>query len=135
MTTGGFDFTELLAQAQAVQQGFADAQASLEDIRIEGSAGGGLVHAVLDGQGSLVALRIAAGTPGTAGDAEDLEVLADLLVAAVRDARQQVDRVAQDRLSSATPDLGQLGAALGGLLGGMAAPSEPDTSGTPDERG
>jgi DNA-binding protein YbaB len=123
--TGGFDFSSLLAQAQAMQQGLADAQASLGDLRLEGSAGGGLVHAVLDGQGMLLELRLGTGTPGTTGEPEDLEMLADLVVAAVRDARQQVDQVAADQLSGAAPDLGQLGAALGGLLG--AAEPQPDS--------
>lgn len=107
MTTGMPDFGELLAQ---IQQQMMDAQASLDDLRSVGTSGGGLVSATVDGHGDLVALTI----QPEAYDADDpdaLDTIADLVVAAVRDAKA----------SSGLADVGDsLGGMLGGLLGGGA---------------
>ena len=73
---------QLLKQAQKMQQDLADAQAELAEAEVEGSAGGGLVKATVSGAGELRSLVI----DPKAVDPEDTETLADLVVAAVRDA-------------------------------------------------
>ena len=81
MTTphGGFDLSHvdmngLLAQAQAMQAQLAQAQQQLESTTFDGSAGGGLVKAVVTGTGELTGLTI---DPQTV-DPDDTDTLADL---------------------------------------------------------
>ncbi|TDD46387.1 YbaB/EbfC family nucleoid-associated protein [Kribbella antibiotica] len=87
---GGFDMSNLLAQAQAMQDQLMKAQADLETQEVEGSAGGGLVAAVVSGTGELLRLDI----KKEAVDPEDTETLADLIVAAVRDASENAKAIA-----------------------------------------
>lgn len=87
---GGFDMSDLLAQAQAMQNQLMEAQANLESQEIEGSAGGGLVTALVSGTGELLSLTI----HPQAVDPDDTETLADLIVAAVRDASENAKEVA-----------------------------------------
>jgi len=98
------DMSGLLAQAQAMQQQFLATQQELADARIEGSAGGGLVTATITGAGELVGLVI----KPEAVDPEDTETLADLVVAAVRDASGKSQALAASKL-------GPLAGGLGGL--------------------
>lgn len=78
----GFDLEGLLAQAQAMQDQLERAQAELANQQVTGSAGGGLVTATVSGTGELLALVI----KPEACDPTDTDTLADLVVAAVRDA-------------------------------------------------
>jgi nucleoid-associated protein EbfC len=119
MTTGMPDFGALLAQAQAMQEQMMAAQESLGDQRATGTSGGGLVRATVDGRGDLLALSIepAAFDPD---DPDGLETLADLVVAAVRDARSAAEQMAGESLSQATGGLAALGGSLGELFGAGA---------------
>ncbi|CCB75653.1 DNA binding protein [Streptantibioticus cattleyicolor NRRL 8057 = DSM 46488] len=93
---------QLLQQAQKMQQDLAAAQAELAEARIEGSAGGGLVKATVSGAGELVGLVI----DPKAVDPEDTETLADLVLAAVRDANASAQAVQQDKLGPLAQGLG-----------------------------
>jgi DNA-binding YbaB/EbfC family protein len=94
---GGFDMGALLQQAQQMQEQLQAAQERLADTKLEGSAGGGAVTVTVSGVGDLVGLVIRPGTfDGT--EPEDLTDLADLVVAAYRDAKTQADRLAADAL-------------------------------------
>jgi nucleoid-associated protein EbfC len=99
------DMSGLLAQAQAMQQQLFTAQQELADTKVEGSAGGDLVTATVTGAGELVALTI----KPEAVDPEDTETLADLVLAAVRDANNQAQALAASKL----------GPLAGGLGGGL----------------
>jgi len=120
MTAGMPDIGALLAQAQAMQQQVLQAQADLADLRVEGTAGGGLVRAAVNGRGELVSLVIspAAYDPS---DPDALETLADLVVAAVRDGRAAAEEHAGAELSRATGGLADLGGSLGALFGAGSA--------------
>ncbi len=83
----GMDMSGLLAQAQALQAQFQQAQDDLAASTFVGSAGGDLVEATMSGSGVLERLVI----KPEAVDVDDLESLADLIVAAVRDATSQVN--------------------------------------------
>ena len=107
---GGFDMSNLLAQAQAMQSQLMEAQANLESQEIEGSAGGGLVTALVSGTGDLLSLSI----KPEAVDPDDTETLADLIVAAVRDASENAKQVAAQAMG---PLAGGLGGGLPGLDG------------------
>ena len=100
------DMSGLLAQAQAMQEQLLNAQQELAEMQIEGSAGGDLVTATVTGSGELVGLVI----KPEAVDPSDTETLADLIVAAIRDATNKAQAVAASKLG---PLAGGLG--LGGL--------------------
>jgi DNA-binding YbaB/EbfC family protein len=101
------DMSGLLAQAQAMQEQLINAQQELADMQIEGSAGGGLVTATVSGANELLGLVI----KPEAVDPSDTETLADLIVAAIRDATNKAQAVAARKLG---PLAGGLG--LGGGL-------------------
>ncbi|MFL6046341.1 MAG: YbaB/EbfC family nucleoid-associated protein [Propionibacteriaceae bacterium] len=95
----------LLAQAQAMQEQFLNAQQELAEMQIEGSAGGDLVTATVTGSGELVGLVI----KPEAVDPSDTETLADLIVAAVRDATNKAQAVAASKLGPLAGGLGMGG--------------------------
>ena len=75
----GFNMQKLMKQAQKMQ---ADMAKELKDITVEGSAGGGMVKAVVNCRQELISLTIA---PEIV-DPEDVELLEDMVVAAVKEA-------------------------------------------------
>lgn len=97
----GMDLGALLSQAQAMQDQLAQAQEKLAETTETGTAGGGLVTATVSGAGDLVALEI----KPEAVDVDDLEGLADLIIAAFRDASSKITAQAQAMM----PDMGALG--------------------------
>jgi len=99
------DMSGLLAQAQAMQEQFLNAQQELAEMQIEGSAGGDLVTATVTGAGELVELVI----KPEAVDPDDTETLADLIVAAVRDATNKAQAVAASKLGPLAGGLGMGG--------------------------
>jgi DNA-binding YbaB/EbfC family protein len=97
---------EILAQAQAMQEKLASAQEELEDAEVSGSAGGGLVTATVSGAGELTGLKI----DPKAVDPDDVETLSDLIIAAVRDANRNAQKLAEEKM-------GGLAGGFGGALG------------------
>ncbi|MDR1431456.1 MAG: YbaB/EbfC family nucleoid-associated protein [Propionibacteriaceae bacterium] len=89
-----FDFQGILAQAQSLQSQFERGQAELAARDIVGSSGGGLIEATVSGTGELKALSISP----QACDPDDTQLLADLIVAAIRDANSRAARVAEATL-------------------------------------
>jgi DNA-binding YbaB/EbfC family protein len=112
---GGFSFGGILEQAQRMQAAVVAAQEELAEAEVEGSAGGGLVTATVSGTGELLSLTISP----KAVDPEDTETLADLVVAAVRDASGNAQRLAEQKMSAATGDLGGMLGSLGGGMPGL----------------
>lgn len=111
---------QLLKQAQKMQQQLLAAQEELAEARVEGSAGGGLVTATVTGSGELVALTI----DPKAADPEDTETLADLVLAAVRDATTNASELQEKKMGPLTQGLGGMGGA-GGLGGPGGLPGLP----------
>lgn len=105
---GGMDLQGMLGQAMQMQQQMMEAQQELENTIVSGSSGGGLVTAKVTGTGDLVGLDI----KPEAADPEDTETLADLVIAAVRDARGAADKLAGEKMGplagGGMPDLGNL---------------------------
>ena len=101
MFKGLGDMTRLMQQAQQMQQKLAEAQERIGEIEVEGGAGAGLVRAVVTGQGEVRAVEIDPSlmTP------DDREVLQDLLVAAVNDARTRAQEAAQQEMAKITEGL------------------------------
>ena len=98
------DMSGLLAQAQAMQQQLMDAQRELAEATVEGSAGGDMVTATVSGAGELLGLVI----KPEAVDPEDTETLADLVLAAVRDATGKSQALAAAKLGPLTGGMGGL---------------------------
>jgi DNA-binding YbaB/EbfC family protein len=104
---------QILEQAQRMQEQLMSAQQELADAEVTGTAGGGLVTATVSGAGELKALEI---NPKVV-DPDDVETLADLIVAAVRDGGNKAHELAQSKMG---PLAGGLGDASG--LGGLGLP-------------
>ena len=100
----------LQRMAMQMQQEMARVQAELAATEVAGSAGGGAVSAVVTGTQELRSVSI----DPAAVDPADVEMLQDLVVAAVNDALESSRRLAEGRMSAIT---GGLGGGLGGLLG------------------
>jgi DNA-binding YbaB/EbfC family protein len=95
------DIMGLMKQAQAMQQKLQDAQAELDTLEVEGAAGGGVVTVTVTGKGSLKAINV---DPSLL-NADEKEILEDLIVAAMNDARGKADRAAQERMEELTKGL------------------------------
>ncbi|HYW26517.1 MAG TPA: YbaB/EbfC family nucleoid-associated protein [Terriglobales bacterium] len=92
---------KMLKQVQQMQTKMAKVQADLEQEQVEASAGGGAVKAVVNGQQKLLSIAI---DPDVAGD--DVEMLQDLVVAAVNDALERSRELAAERMQSVAAGLG-----------------------------
>ena len=103
------DMQALLQQAQQMQQQLVRTQEELASETVQGTSGGGLVRATVSGSGELKALVI----DPKAVDPEDTETLADLVLAAVRDANAAAQKLAAERLGPLAQGLG--GGGLPGL--------------------
>lgn len=93
---------KMMKQAQSMQKSLEE---EMSQLSLEGSSGGGAVTVTMDGKKNLLTLKISP----EAVDPDDLEMLEDLVLAAVSEASRKVD----EKLSS------QLGGLGGDLLGGL----------------
>lgn len=107
------DMSQLLQQAQQMQEQLMSAQAELAEAEVQGTAGGGLVTATVSGVGELRSLHI----KPEAVDPDDTETLADLVVAAVHDATNNAQTVASEKLGPLSNMLG--GGGMPGMPGGL----------------
>lgn len=89
---------QMLKQAQEMQQRMAEAQEALEALEVEGAAGGGMVTARLNGKGDLKAVKI----DPSLFNAEDVEVVEDLIVAAVGEARIKAREQMEEKMKEIT---------------------------------
>lgn len=78
---------QLMKQAQQMQSRMAEMQAKLGEIEMSGQSGGGMVLAVMNGKGELKKITL----DKSAVDPEDVEILEDLIIAAVNDAKTKVE--------------------------------------------
>jgi DNA-binding YbaB/EbfC family protein len=92
---------KMLKQVQQMQSKMAKVQADLEQEEVQASAGGGAVKVVVNGQQKLLSIAI---DPDVAGD--DVEMLQDLVVAAVNDAMDRSRELAAERMQSVAAGLG-----------------------------
>ena len=90
------NINKLLKQAQQMQDQIAQ---QMEDMEVEGSAGGGIVTVTMNGKKSLLSVKIGK----DAVDPDDLTILVDLIMAAVNDAVTTVDQELQGSLGGNLP--------------------------------
>jgi nucleoid-associated protein EbfC len=102
---------QMMAQVQKMQADMVAAQEALAEETVEASAGGGMVTAIVSGTGDLKKISI---SPEVV-DPDDVEMLEDLVVAAVVEATRLAQELAQERMGGLTGGLDIGG--LGGLLG------------------
>ncbi|HXG67479.1 MAG TPA: YbaB/EbfC family nucleoid-associated protein [Blastocatellia bacterium] len=98
---GGFDLgnlNEMMKQAQKMQE---EMQREMQQLRVEASAGGGIISVAMNGAKELLDLKI----DPEAVKPDDVEMLQDLIIAAVNEAARKVDEKMK----------GKLGAKLGGM--------------------
>jgi DNA-binding YbaB/EbfC family protein len=108
------DMQNLLQQAAAMQQKLQEAQEEAAGQEYEGTAGGGVVKAVVTGAGDLVSVTF---DPSVL-DPDDPELVGDLVVAAVNQAHEAAKEAMAGDISAAAGGLDLDGLGLGGLLGG-----------------
>ena len=95
---GGFDMQEMMKQAQQMQE---EMQREMQRVRVTASAGGGVVSVAMNGSKELIDLKI----DPEAVKSGDVEMLQDLIIAAVNEASRKADEAMK----------GQLGSKLGGM--------------------
>lgn len=104
----GINMNQLMKQAQQMQQKLAEAQESMSEVTVDASAGGGMVKVTVDGAMQLKSVTI----DPNALDPEDVEMLQDMIVAAVNEACRGVAEIANKRMSAVT---GGMGAGIPGM--------------------
>jgi DNA-binding YbaB/EbfC family protein len=100
------DINNMMKQAQQMQARMMEAQEKLAEEKVEGSAGGGLVKAVVTGQGALIEVKI---DPEVIKP-EEPEILEDLVLVAVNDGLEKSRELVNSRMTPITgPLVGPLG--------------------------
>lgn len=97
----GMNNKSLLKQAQQMQQRMSKIQEELDQTLVEGSAGGGVVKVVVTGKLKVQSVEI---SPDVV-DPEDVELLQDLVQAAVNEAMDKAQTLAQDKMAAVTGGL------------------------------
>ncbi len=111
MAKGGFpgggmgNMNNLMKQAKKMQDQMAKMQEELELRMVEASAGGGVVTVVVSGKKDIVELVI----KPEAVDPEDVEMLQDLIIAAVNEALRKADDMVQGEMAKITGGMGMPG--------------------------
>ncbi len=99
------NMNDMMRQVQQMQAEMAKAQESLKDEVIEASAGGGMVTVKVNGELEMLDLRI----DPEAVDPEDVELLQDMVQAAVNEALRAAQELAANKLGAVTGGLGGMG--------------------------
>ena len=94
-------FGGMMKQIQQMQAKMEEMQAELEKAKVEGSAGGGMVRVVANGKQEILSIAI---DPEVV-DKGEIEMLQDLIVAAVNQAREKVQEMQAAQMSSITGGL------------------------------
>jgi DNA-binding YbaB/EbfC family protein len=109
---GGLDINAMLKQVQQMQAEMSEAQEKLKDEVVEASAGGGMVKVKMSGDLRLLEVAIAP----EAADPEEVEILQDMVLAAINEALRSAQELAANRMGGVAGGLG------GGGLGGLGLP-------------
>ena len=98
---GGGNMGAMMKQAQQMQAELARAQEEIKDMTFEATAGGGMVKVVANGDMTVDSIVI----DPEAVDPEDVEMLQDMVAAAVNEALRGVSEISSQRLNAATGGL------------------------------
>ena len=95
---GGMNMGNMMKQARKMQQDMLRVQAELEEAEYTASAGGGVVEATVTGKNRVVGIKI----QPEAVDPDDVEMLEDLIVAAIGEAMNQAESDAAEKMKKVT---------------------------------
>ena len=98
------NMTNLMKQAQRMQRQMEESQKELETKEFTAAAGGGAVEAKVNGKREVLSITLSEEVV----DPEDIEMLQDLIVAAVNEALRQVDEASSELMGKMTGGLGGL---------------------------
>lgn len=102
---GGGNMQQLMRQAQKMQQMMTDAQEKLDAAEYEATAGGGVVAVKVSGKRELLSITI---DPQVV-DPDDVEMLQDLIMAAVNEALRKGEETRETTMSKMAPGMGGMG--------------------------
>jgi DNA-binding YbaB/EbfC family protein len=139
---GQLDMQQLFAAAAQMQSQLMSAQQQLAETEVDGTAGGGLVTVTVNGQGELVDVTISKDAIDVSDVEESAQTIADLVLAASRDAYESLGDLQSEMMGPLAGGLGDLGAGaglpglpglpgltppqIGGQPGGFGQPLAPD---------
>ncbi len=95
---------KMMRQAQQLQNRLAKVQQELEELTVEGSAGGGVVRVTMNGRQEVSEVVIEPEAAPTL-DQEDIDLLQDLVAAAVNDASARTQQMAAEKMNAVTGGL------------------------------
>lgn len=96
------NMNKMMKQVQQMQKQMAEAQEALGQETVEAAAGGGMVRVVMTGHGEIVSVEILR----EAVDPDDVEMLQDLVLSAVREGQDKARALAEERLGAITGGMG-----------------------------
>lgn len=102
---GGNNMQQLMRQAQKMQQAMTEAQEKLDEAEYEATAGGGVVSVKVSGKRELLNITI---DPKVV-DPDDVEMLQDLVMAAVNEALRKGEETREETMSRMAPGMGGMG--------------------------
>ena len=102
---GGANMQQLMRQAQKMQQQMTEAQEKLDAAEYEATAGGGVVAVKVSGKRELLSITI----DPKGVDPEDVEMLQDLVMAAVNEALRKGEDTREKAMNAMAPGMGGLG--------------------------
>lgn len=94
----GMNMQKMMRQMQKMQSDLAKAQAELENMTVEGTAGGGVITVIVNGHQDIRKIKI----DPDAVDPEDVEMLEDLILAAVNDGIRKSRELSANELEKVT---------------------------------
>lgn len=111
-----FNMQKIMKEAQKAKENMEAAQERIAAMQVEGSAGGGMVTISANGMGEVTSISL---DPSTVNP-ESIDLLEDLIVAAVNDVQSKAKELQQKEMGSALGGMGGMGnmAGLGNLFGG-----------------
>lgn len=104
------NIAKMMQQAKQMQAKMEEMQEKLADVEVTGESGAGLVKATVNGKGIVKALKI---SPEVAGG-DDIEMMEDLIIAAINDAKQKADDKVQDETARMMEEMGLPAGMMGG---------------------
>ena len=96
------NMSQIMKQAKAMQDKMTEMQKKIEEQEVEGSSGGGVIKVLVNGKNEIKSLKI----DPTLINAEEVEVLEDLLIAAINDANKKVSENMTQQLGSLSGGMG-----------------------------
>ena len=108
---GGGNMQKQLKQLQAMQAEMEQKQAELEKKELTTTAGGGAIEVTMNGKKQITNLKI----DKDVVDPDDVEMLQDLVMAAVNEAIRQIEDLEETEMNSITGGLGAMGGGFGGF--------------------